>query len=51
MTVKDLIEKLKNMNPESLVYTMAHDDDIAVIVLDVYEDVLTGTDKTITMVY
>ena len=51
MTVKELIEKLEKQDPDALVYTMAHDDDIAVIVCDVYPDVLAGSDKTVTMVY
>lgn len=51
MTVKELQELLKKENPEALVYTMAHDDDIAVIVTDVKADILTGKEKTIVLVY
>lgn len=51
MTVKELIEKLSAENPDALVYTMAHDDDIALIVTDVREDILTGNDKTVVLIY
>ena len=51
MTVAELIERLQQENPDALVYTMAHDDDIAVIVTDVHSDILTGSDKTITLIY
>ena len=51
MTVNELKEKLKEMPDDALVYTMAHDDDIALIVTDVKEDILTGKDKTVVLVY
>lgn len=51
MTIKELIELLSTKNPDALVYTMAHDDDIALIVTDVQENVLTGKDETIVLVY
>ena len=51
MTVKKLQELLEKQDPEALVYTMAHDDDIAVIVIDVKPDILTGKEKTIVLVY
>lgn len=51
MTVKELIEKLEQLNPDATVYTMAHDDDIALIVTDVKQDILAGSDKTIVLLY
>lgn len=51
MTVKELIEKLSKLNQSSLVYTMAHDDDIALIVTDVFENALEGKEETITLIY
>lgn len=51
MTIKELIELLSTKNTDALVYTMAHDDDIALIVTDVQENVLTGKDETIVLVY
>ena len=51
MTVKELIERLLTENPDALVYTMAHDDDIALIVTDVKENILTGKGETIVLVY
>ena len=51
MTVNELKERLEEMPNDALVYTMAHDDDIALIVTDVKEDILTGTDKTVALVY
>ena len=50
MTVKELIDHMSHQNTDALVYTMAHDDDIALVVTDVKQDILTGTDKTIVMV-
>ena len=47
MTVKELIEKLEQLNPDATVYTMAHDDDIALIVTDVSANVLVGKEKTV----
>ena len=51
MTVKELIESLSDKNPDALVYTMAHDDDIALVVTDVKADVLVGKDKTVVLIY
>ena len=51
MTVKELIEKLSLLNPDATVYTMAHDDNIALIVTDVQENILTGKDETVVLVY
>lgn len=51
MTVKELIDRLSTENQDALVYTMAHDDDIALIVTDVKEDILAGKDKTVVLVY
>ena len=51
MTVKELIEKLSQLNPDTTVYTMAHDDDIALIVTDVQEDVLVGKEETVVLIY
>lgn len=51
MTVKELITRLENENPDAFVYTMAHDDDIALVVTDVKADILVGKDKTVVLVY
>lgn len=51
MTVKEFIEHLSRQDPDALVYAMAHEDDIAFIVTDVRQDILTGTDKTIVVIY
>ena len=51
MTVNELMEILSKQNPDALVYTMAHDDDIALSVTDVKQDILAGSDKTIVLVY
>jgi len=51
MTVKELIDRLSTEEPDALVYTMAHDDDIALIVTDVKEDILTGKEETVVLVY
>ena len=51
MTVKELIARLENEPPDASVYTMAHDDDIALIVTDVQENILTGKDETVVLVY
>ena len=51
MTVKELIETLLQLNPDATVYTMAHDDDIALLVTDVKEDILTGKEETAVLVY
>lgn len=51
MTVKELVERLSHENQDALVYTLSHDDDIALIVTDVKTNVLEGTDKTVVLVY
>lgn len=51
MTVRELIDRLSTEEPDALVYTMAHDDDIALIVTDVKEDILTGGKETVVLVY
>lgn len=51
MTVKELVEILSTKDPNALVYTMAHDDDIALIVTDAKENVLIGKDETVVLVY
>lgn len=51
MAVKELIELLRKENPDALVYTMAHDDEIALIVTEVKQDILAGSDKTIVLIY
>ena len=47
MTVRELIEKLSQLNPDATVYTMAHDGDIALIATDVSANVLVGKDETV----
>ena len=51
MTVKELIERLQKEDPDALVYTMAHDDGLALIVTDVYKNVLSGKEETVVLVY
>ena len=51
MTVKELIDRLEKEKPDASVYTMAHDDDIALIVTDVKADILAGKDETVVLVY
>ena len=51
MTVQELIAWLQTKNQDALVYTMAYDDDIALIVTDVQEDVLTGKEETVVLIY
>ena len=51
MTVKEIREKLEEMPDDARVYTMAHDDDIALIVTDVKADSLTGKEKTVVLIY
>lgn len=51
MTVQELIAWLQTKNQDALVYTMAHDDDTAIIVTDVKEDVLAGKEKTVVLIY
>lgn len=47
MTVKELIEKLSQLNPDATVYIMAHDDDIALVANDVSANALVGKDETV----
>jgi len=51
MTINELKKKLEEMPDDALVYTMAHDDDIALIVTDVKADSLTGKEKTVVLIY
>ena len=51
MTVKKLIDILSTKNPDALVYTEAHDDDIALSVTDVKENILCGSDETVVLIY
>lgn len=51
MTVKELVERLSTEDQDALVYTLAHDDDIALIVTEVKENVLEGKDETVILVY
>lgn len=51
MTVKELMERLSHEDQDALVYTTSHDDDIALIVIDVKANVLEGTDETVVLVY
>ena len=49
MTVKELIEKLQQENPDALVYTMDNSDDIALIVTGVSRNILEGKAETVTI--
>ncbi len=49
MTVKELIQKLEQEDPEAIVYQMNVGDDIALIVTEVKRDVLESRDKTVTI--
>lgn len=49
MTVKELIEKLKQENPDALVYTMDNGDDLALIVTQVSRNILEGTEETVVI--
>lgn len=49
MTVKELIEKLQQENPDALVYTTDNSDDIALIVTKVSRNMLEGKDETVTI--
>ena len=51
MTVRELIDRLNDENPDAFVYTLAHDDDLAFIVTDVKADILAGKDETVVMIY
>ena len=47
MTVKELIEKPSQLNPDATVYIMARDDDIALVANDVSANALVGKDETV----
>lgn len=49
MTVKELIEKLQDENPDALVYTMDDVDDLAFIVTTVSRNILYGQEETVTL--
>lgn len=49
MTVKVLIERLSEENPDAIVYMMSNVDDIAVIVTDVSRNILAGQEETVTI--
>lgn len=49
MTVKELIEKLKQENPDALVYTMDRADDIALLATTVSRNILAGKEETVTI--
>ena len=49
MTVKELIDRLKNENPDALVYTMDNSDDVALIVTEVSRNILVGKDETVVI--
>lgn len=49
MTVKELIEKLQQENPDALVYTIDNSDDIALIATEVSRNILEGKDETVTI--
>lgn len=49
MTVKELIDRLKNESPDALVYTMDNSDNIALIVTDVSRNILVGKDETVVI--
>lgn len=49
MTVKELIEKLQQENPDALVYTTDNSDDVALIVTKVSRNILEGKDETVTI--
>ena len=51
MTVKELMDRLAKEKPDAFVYTMAHDDDIALVVTDVKTDILAGKDETVVLIY
>ena len=51
MTVKELIANLENESLDALVYTMAHDDEVALIVTDVRKNILNGNDETVVLIY
>ena len=49
MTVKELIEKLQQENPDAVVYTTDNIDDAALIITEVSRNILEGKDETVTL--
>lgn len=49
MTVGELIELLKEENPDALVYTMDNSDDIALLATTVIRNILAGKDETVVI--
>lgn len=49
MTVGELIELLKEENPDALVYTMYSFDDIALLATTVSRNILVGKDETVVI--
>lgn len=49
MTVRELIEKLSEENPDALVYTMDNTDDVALIVTGVSRNILEGKEETVVI--
>ncbi len=49
MTVKELIEKLQQENPDALVYTTDNTDDLALIVTKISRNILEGKEETVTL--
>lgn len=49
MTVKELIEKLSQENPDAIVYTMDNSDDIALIATGVSRNILAGKEETVVI--
>lgn len=47
MTVKELIERLLEENPDATVYVMGVVDDFALIATDVSRNSLVGSDETV----
>ena len=49
MTVKELIEKLQQENPDAIVYTTDNTDDVALIVTKISRNILEGKDETVIL--
>ena len=49
MTVKELIEKLQQENPDAVVYTTDNTDDLALIVTEISRNILVGKEETVTL--
>lgn len=47
MTVKELIERLSEENPDATVYVTGVADDVALIATDVSRNALVGSDETV----